>query len=104
MEGGFFLIIRLTPIQAGLCIPSRKVNDVERVMRESSIYNANSKTKVLLLTGKTGTGKSTMVRLLADKLDLQLIEWDAECRVRNDPEYGKKKEKRKKGSCTAKVV
>jgi dephospho-CoA kinase len=64
-------------------------------MRESSIYNANSKTKVLLLTGKTGTGKSTMVRLLAEKMDLQLIEWDAECRFRNDPEYGKKK--REKG-------
>ena len=56
-----------------LCMAPKKVKEAKEWMEESS---QGGRSKLLILTGKTGIGKSTMVRVLASELGFSVLEWD----------------------------
>lgn len=62
---------------ADLCVAPKKVNDCRDWIREAThpIQTSPSK-KLLVLVGSPGSGKSTMVRVLASELDLQVHSWN----------------------------
>lgn len=59
-----------------LAVHSRKVKDIENWIQESLSNTRISKyRKILLLDGTAGSGKSTTVKLLAKKLNINIIEY-----------------------------
>ncbi|CEP08975.1 hypothetical protein [Parasitella parasitica] len=58
-----------------VCVRGDKVKELRNAIDYSSIGNKQGHTKILLLTGQSGIGKSTLARLLCKSMDYDLIEW-----------------------------
>jgi cell cycle checkpoint protein len=56
-----------------LCIPPKKVSEVRSWIQAA--VAGMTPCKLLILVGSPGTGKSTMIRVLADELALEVHEW-----------------------------
>ncbi|KAI8353224.1 Rad17 cell cycle checkpoint protein-domain-containing protein [Blakeslea trispora] len=70
--------------QTDICISQDKIQLIKSVIQQSSLYFQNG-TKLLFLSGSTGCGKSTLIRLLCQTMSLELVEWEHPAR-HYDPE------------------
>ena len=59
---------------SNLCVAPKKIQEVKEWMSS----NDDNNPKLLILTGGSGVGKTTMIRLLAKELGFTLLEWEAE--------------------------
>ncbi|XP_020699959.1 cell cycle checkpoint protein RAD17 isoform X5 [Dendrobium catenatum] len=60
---------------AQLAVHKKKIEEVKCWLEDRLVTSKGSLGNVLLLTGKTGVGKSTAVRVIASQLGAQLCEW-----------------------------
>ena len=51
------------------------MRELQNAIEYSSIGNKQGHTKILLLTGQSGIGKSTLVRLLCKSMNYDILEW-----------------------------
>ncbi|CAO0797710.1 unnamed protein product [Mucor circinelloides] len=58
-----------------VCVRAEKVKELQNAIEFSSIGAGQGHTKVLLLSGQCGIGKSTLVRLLCKSMDYDILEW-----------------------------
>ncbi|KAI7902025.1 Rad17 cell cycle checkpoint protein-domain-containing protein [Cokeromyces recurvatus] len=62
-------------VESDLCVRQDKIKDVKDAINCSSIGNQQQPIKLLLLSGPTGCGKSTLIRVLEKTMPLELVEW-----------------------------
>ena len=58
-----------------VCVRADKVKELQNAIEYSSIGNKQGHTKILLLTGQSGIGKSILVRLLCKSMNYDILEW-----------------------------
>ncbi|KAI8640735.1 Rad17 cell cycle checkpoint protein-domain-containing protein [Parasitella parasitica] len=58
-----------------VCVRGDKVKELRTAIEHSSIGSRQGHTKILLLTGQSGIGKSTLARLLCKSMDYDIVEW-----------------------------
>ncbi|KAI9304902.1 Rad17 cell cycle checkpoint protein-domain-containing protein [Cunninghamella echinulata] len=74
-----------------LAIRKQKLTELQQFLASSAISSNRGQYKLLILTGPTGCGKSTSIRVLANSLDYDIIEWSNNPQVSHsgfyDPDY-----------------
>ncbi|KAK4522068.1 uncharacterized protein ATC70_004607 [Mucor velutinosus] len=60
---------------ADVCVRAEKVRELQGAIESSAIGSRQGHTKILLISGQSGVGKSTLVRLLCKSMNYDLLEW-----------------------------
>ncbi|KAG9103435.1 Cell cycle checkpoint protein rad17 [Ceratobasidium sp. 370] len=80
-EEGLWVDLHAPTTQDALAVHPKKVEDVRRWLNEAFTGGPTGKLRryrrILVLTGPSGCGKTATLRILANELEAEVVEWDA---------------------------